>query len=260
MSNEEMVVAIQNGRAELMEQLWLQLRQLVGKIAANYITRNGCRGGVTFDDLVNTGYLALVDTIPRYDPAVASFSTYFAHYLTKHFHEASGRLRTDCTGNVHTGNALDYAASLNVPVGEDIDEERIDLVVDPRDEVAAVEDRVFFKQLRDTVAGILQDLPEDQASALRCRFWDRLTYAQTAEKMGVDFEAARGAEHKAIGQLRRSTYRKMLLPFYDFNYYACTGLGAFRNSGMSAQERYVVRKEHLADQYIRSAVRAQKPS
>lgn len=243
MSNEEMVAAIQAGDAALLEPLWNQVRRLVYMFAYRYYMTTQGRGGVTVEDLVQVGYLAMVDAIPRYDPAEAAFSTFLVQYLRKHFQEASGRLYQDKRGLLMPKDALNTSLSLNITVDDDEETELMEITADPATGWENVEDAIWREQLQGVVADVLQELPEEQTAVLRGRFWDQHTYEQIAGNMGSNLSTVIGTEHKALRVLRQSKHRKRLMPFYDFNYYSGTGLGAFKSSGASVQERYLIRQE-----------------
>lgn len=246
MSTEEMVAAIQNGDAGLLEQLWEKLQRLVHTFAYRYYTATQGRGGVTVEDLEQTGYLAMMDAIPRYNPGEAAFSTYLVQYLRKHFQEASGRLYQDKKGLLMPKDALNISLSLNMTVDDDEETELMEITEDPATGWDDVDEVIWREQLREVVADVLQELPEDQTAVVRCRFWDNLTYEETAGRLDRDAGSVRGSEQKAIRALRQSKHRKRLMPFYDFNYYSGTGLGAFKSSGASVQERYLIRQENTA--------------
>ena len=67
-----------------------------------------------------------------------------------------------------------------------------------------------------------------------------MTLESAAEIRGVSRERIRAMENKAIRQLRKPHIVNQLLPYYNFDFYGGTGLGAFRHSGMSIQERYLI--------------------
>ena len=119
MSNEEIVAAIRAGNTALLEPLWKQVRRLVYMFAYRHYMATQGRGGVTVEDLTQVGYLAMVDAIPRYDPAEAAFSTFLVQYLRKHFQEASGRLYQDKRGLLMPKDALNTSLSLNITVDDD---------------------------------------------------------------------------------------------------------------------------------------------
>ena len=56
-------------------------------------------------------------------------------------------------------------------------------------------------------------------------------------------EMVRKRERDALRRLRSPKTACRLRPFYDFDFYCGTGLGAFRHTGMSIQERYLVIEE-----------------
>ena len=243
MSNEEMVAAIQEGNTALLESLWNQMQRMVYTFACRHYTATQGRGGVTVEDLVQVGYLAMVDAVPRYDPAEAAFSTYLVQYLRKHFQEASGRLYQDKKGALKPKDALNTSLSLNITVDDDEETELMEITADHTAGLESTEEAIWREQLRGVVEEVLQELPEEQTEVLRHRFWNQQTYEQIAGNMGSNTSAVIGAEHKALRMLRQSRHRKRLMPFYDFNYYSGTGLGAFKSSGASVQERYLIRQE-----------------
>lgn len=243
MSTDEMVAAIQNGDLGLLEALWERLRRLVHTFAYRYYAATQGRGGVAVEDLEQTGYLAMMDAIPRYNSGEAAFSTYLVQYLRKYFQAASGRLYKTTSGQLMPKDALNVSVSLNMPIDDDEETELMEITADPATSWDDIEEVIWREQLRETVAAVLQELPEDQTAVMRCRFWDNLTYEETAGRLGRDTGSVRGAEQKAIRALRQSKNKKRLMPFYDFNYYSGTGLGAFKSSGASVQERYLIRQE-----------------
>lgn len=89
----------------------------------------------------------------------------------------------------------------------------------------------------------LAALPEQNADVLRLRYYQGLTLAETGERKGTTAERARQMENKAIRQLRKPSIACHLRPFYDFDFYCGTGLGAFQRAGMRIQERYLVIEE-----------------
>lgn len=243
MSNEEMVAAIQEGNTALLESLWNQMQRMVYTFAYRHYTATQGRGGVTVEDLVQVGYLAMMDAIGRYDPAEAAFSTFLVQYLRKHFQEASGRLYQDKRGVLMPKDTLNVSLSLNITVDDDEETELMEITADPTAGLESAEEAIWREQLRGAVAEVLQELPEEQSAVLRHRFWDQQTYEQIAGNMGSNTSAVIRTEHKALRVLRQPRHRKRLMPFYDFNYHSGTGLGVFRATGMSVQERYLVMEE-----------------
>ena len=245
MSSEEMVAAIQNGDTGLQERLWERVCKLVRVYAYRYYMATNGRGGVTIEDLEQTGYLAMVEAADRYDPGKAAFSTYLVQYLHKYFQEASGRLYQTTNGQLMPKDALDVSISLNMPLDDDEKAELMEIIADPTAILDNVEAKICNEQLQKAVEDALRELPEDQTSVMHCRFWENLTYEETAVRLGRGTGSVRAMEEKAIRTLRKPKSRERLMPFYDFSYYNNTGLGAYKSTGESVQERYLLQKERF---------------
>lgn len=247
MSNEELVAEIQAGAGERMGELWEQVKGLVAWKARHVMTGLedwGDPRGVELDDLVQSGYLALVKAVGSYEQKECAFSTWLLFYLKTAFAEATGR-RTEKSNM----EPLNQALSLDKPLGDEADGATFgDLVPDHKAAatLTAVEEMVWLEQLREAMEGVLAELPDELNTVLRQRYYAQQTLAGVAQRMGTTKERVRKLENQGIRALRHHTLAKRIRPFYDFDCYAGTGLSAFRNSGMSVQERYLIKQERSA--------------
>lgn len=240
MSNEELVVRIQAGAVELMGQLWEQVEGLVKWKSKRIMTvLEGCPGrGVEFEDLYQSGYLAMVAAVDTYDPAAGgAFSTWLMYHLQHAFAEAAG---------YHTKKSrqepLNNCISFDTPLTDDVDsDDLMDVIADPggQEEMLSVEENLYQKQLHDSLEAVLASISPQYSEILRQRYYQGLPLAEVGENLGTSYERARQIEIRAIRELRRPRYADRLLPFYDFDFYSGTSLGAFRYGGMSVQERYI---------------------
>lgn len=248
MSNEELVAAIQAGAAERMGELWERVARLVKWKARHIMTAlEGSSGrGVEFEDLCQSGYIALADAVESFDPAAgAVFSTWFMYHLKTAYATATG-YRTKSGQN----EPLDNALSLDKPLNDEPDCAAFgDLVPDAKAAATllGVEEQLWQKQLHEAMDAALAELPEDYADMIRLRHYQGMTCAEAGELRGMTSEHARQMENKAIRQLRKPNIARILRPFYDFDCYCGTGLGAFRSSGMSVQERYLIAAEERTE-------------
>lgn len=247
MSNEEMVIAIQAGNTTLLLPLWNQMQRLVHAFAYRHFTATQGRGGITVEDLVQIGYLAMMDAIPRYKQEEAAFSTFLVQYLRKHFQEASGRLYQNAKGKMMPKDALNISLSLNVTVDEDEETELMEITADPATDWENIEDAIWRDQLRQAMESALNELPEDQSAVLKCRYYAGKTLTATGQQLDMPAEEVRKREKRGLKALRQYKFAQKIRPFYDFDYYRGSGLGAFRSSGMSIQERYLIVKEEKAE-------------
>lgn len=236
MSNEELVLQIQKGDASKLEALWQAVKGLAAWRAKQMLTALEGTRGVVLDDFMQTGFLAMVDAVQTFDPdAGAMFSTWYGVHLRKCYVELMGfRTKTQRFDPIHE------ATSLDAPISEEDGDTWSEIVADPHGEngMMDAEERLWREQLRDTVAMVMQDLPAPQQEVLHRRYWLNQSYAEAGDG---NSSFARNEEAKAIRYLRKQS--KHLRPFVDFNFFTGTGLGVFRRTGMSAQERYLIRQE-----------------
>lgn len=244
LSNEELVAEIREGSPERMGELWEQVEGLVKWKAKRIMTSLELRGstcGVDFDDLVQCGYPAMVAAVESYSPDSGPFAAWLMYYLRTEFAEATG-YRTKRGRN----EPLNDAFSLDKPLGEDGDGGLFgDLVPDQRATATmeAIEEREYLKELCVAMAEALEDLPEDCGEILRLRYYNGLTQEATGAALSMDGGKVRRLEHGGLKKLRAPKWQTRLRPFYDFDYFSGTGLSAFRNSGMSVQEKFVIKKD-----------------
>lgn len=241
MSNEELVAEIQTGATERMGELWDQVVGLVKWKAIRTMRgleeRSGSYG-VDFDDLVQSGYPALVKAVETYTPGIGAFFTWFMFYLRNAFRRATG-YRTQRERN----EPLNTALSLDTPLSDDADSGSfLDVIADPTGQRwrESLEETVWRKQLQEAVETVMEKIPEGCREVLRLRYWEGLTLEEVGNLRGVTKERARQMENKAIRQLRQPRNACHLRPFYDFDFYCHTSLNAFNQSGMSIQERYLI--------------------
>lgn len=256
MSNEELAVQIRNGSPELMGELWEQVESLVKWKAKRIMTALELRGnmcGVEFDDLVQCGYPAMVAAVNTYDPESGSFPTWLMYHLQNEFAEATG-YRTKRGRN----EPLNDAFSLDKPLGEDGDGGLFgDLIPDQRAvaNMEAVENRQYREQLHKAMEKALKVIPEDYSEILRLRYYQGMTLEDAGELLGISGEQARQREWKGLRRLRNPSLAATLRSFYNFDFYCGTGLSAFRGSGLSVQERYLLKEE---EQQRKAEARKQK--
>lgn len=244
MSNEELVVVIQTGASEYMSELWEQVHGLILWKARHIMMALDLRGnlcGTELEDLIQSGYLALVKAVETYKPDDGAFSTWLIYHLKNTFAEVTG-YRTQRGQNDPINNSI----SLDKPIDDEQDGAAFgDFVSDPQaaDAIMSVEERLWQEQLHEALETALAELSQESADILRLRHYQGLTLAAAGEVCGTTAEQIRKTEEKAIRQLRKPKIARNLMPFYDFDFYCGTGLGAFRKTGASIQERYLMTED-----------------
>ena len=144
MSNEELAARIQAGEQELLPQLWAQVRRFVCKMAhRRYFATNGL-GGVELDDLIQSGFLAVVQAVEYFKPdGEYKFLTYLDVCLKNAFASAGGY-------RANKRDPLLDCISLDTPLGNDSDSDTLlDLQEDPANQIEDAERRIWLEQLRE---------------------------------------------------------------------------------------------------------------
>lgn len=170
MTNEEMAVAVKAGQADILT-LWAQVRRFAMKKALRMERAVGVRGGVTSEDLLQSGFLALMDTLERWDTESGyTFISYFSTCLKTAFSACCGMRSTK-----QDQDPLRGCVSLNRPaIPDDPNSETLgDLVPDPAAEFAIedIAERDRLDRLRAVIKDALAQLPEEQQAAIRDRYW-----------------------------------------------------------------------------------------
>ena len=242
LSIEELVAAIQAGDQSLMEALWEAVVNLVKWKAKRTMTSLELlsdSSSVEFEDLVQSGYFALVSALETYKPECGAFSSWLMYYLQTAFADAAG-YRTK------QGRIENTAISLNEPLDdEESQSRRVDFVADgtAQDAMESIEEQEYQKQLHEALEAALAEIPEKQGQVLRLRYFQKQTLGEAGESLGVSVERVRQMEQKGLRTLRQSKTAAHLIPFLEFDFYTGTGLGAFVHSGMSIQEKYLILEE-----------------
>ena len=249
MSNEELVAEIQASATERMGELWEQVKGLVAWKARHIMTALDLRGspcGVELEDLMQSGYIAMVEAVHYYNPeSGAAFSTCLINRLKTVFAEATG-YRTKRGQNEPLNNSF----SLDKTVDDESDGTPFgEFVPDPKAAATMlnIEEKLWREQLHEALEAALAALPEKYADVMRLRHYQGLTLADVGQIQRTTPERIRQMENKAIRQLRKLSIACHLRPFYDFDFYCGTGLGAFQHTGMSIQERYLVIEEEAQE-------------
>lgn len=242
MSNEELATAIQKGRTDLLPRLWQQVVGYVRKRAAETAAKLSPGYGVTVEDLTQSGYLALVAAVEKYEPERGVFLPWLDLHLRSGFAAAGGYRTT-------RRDPLNEARSLDGPLSSADGESEttfVDTLPDERDDYADADERIYNEQLHTALDRALDTLPDTQADVLRERYWSGAGLRTIAENHGISIEAVRQRERAGLSRLRTSSTRRSLEAFLDenTNFYTGTGAATFVRSG-SAVENSVLRREEL---------------
>lgn len=246
MSLEELALEIQAGDRDGILTLWDGVRRFAVKMARRWVAAAGDRNGVSVDDLLQESFLALLDALEgwRADDG-SSFIGWYGLRLKAAFTAACG-LRT----HRQAQEPLRNSTSLSVPIGDaESDLTLEDVVSDPRadQDFLDVETRLWREQLHTAMEKALAQLPADERTVIRARFYDGMTQADAGQAMGLSAQEARRLEGKALTSLRRPKISGDLRQFVEARtpFFMRVGVETFQRTGESAVERIVFLREQL---------------
>jgi len=245
MSNEELVAAIQAGE-DCMGELWLQIEKLVRWKAQRIANALKDWGRVELEDLIQSGYLAMVAAVNTYQPGSGTFANWLMYYLRTEFAKAAG-YRTDRKRN----DPLQHSVSLDAPLGGEDESRLMDMLADPSSAMENQEDALWLQQLHDALDMALDAIPPQCGEVVRARYFDGQSLDDVAQEKNLSAERVRQLEKKGIRLLQEPEHACHLRPFYEFDFYCGTGWQAFKNKGMSVQEQYLVIMEQREKRSIR---------
>lgn len=231
----ELVALIQQGRNDLLCDLWEELRGLVAWHAARYyfalVSVNGA-APVEVDDLVQTGFIAMVEALGVYDPARGPFKALFKFYIKKAFRTAIGRFR----------EPLNNYVSLDEPLTEDSEETRLDFIPDSRDYFGMIDETIFQEQLHKALEAALNAIPPKEAYALRAEYWRGLKQAETAMEMNCSSQYIARLRNDGLRHIRTGPAKAQLERFLDSEtpFFKSVSAERFNRTHTSAVEELVL--------------------
>lgn len=220
-TNEELVMLIQEGRTELLSELWDNtyklLRMLTGRLYKAYA---GCliAAGADLDDFIQESYFALLDAVKAYKPdSKFKFNTYLKLSIRNRLRNLIGR----------KNDAALRSVSLDEPIGdEDSDgDTRMDMI---RDEDVDVEGDVvekgYTEQLHDDIEECLDLLPQIDKDVIVARFYKGQSLKAFAEANSITVHEATVIFRASMIRLRGGKthmklrpYRTYIIARYAFN-------------------------------------------
>lgn len=243
MSNEEFAAAIKAGNTDLYSDLWNQVQRFViWKARQRYVLTNGV-GSVEVEDLVQSGFLALVSAVHYFDPASGvSFLTVLGNCLKTAFSTAGGYRTTK-------RNPLDKCSSLNTPLNDEEDGDTLlDMIEEPRDYIEELEEKIWRDDLRAVLEKEVSALPLEQMETIYKRFARGQTFRNIGISAGVPPDTVRRWEYNGLSRLRTGRQRAELEQFLDecTDFYTRVGVSAFQRTGESAVEKLAIKRETIA--------------
>lgn len=246
MTNEELVLLIQQGRSDLIGTLWDQVEKYVCLRAKKFYSNSAGLIRCEVDDLTQAGFIAMTEAVKEYDPERGKFTTFYTFYLkTAFFSTAFGRTErqrrdplffaTDIDGELYEegGITLEEVTPGNAP---DPEQCGVDTVYNT--ELSLVLDAVMSRNLTPREKDILQR-----------HFGQGQTIKACAKVYGMSPQAAANAKDAALRKMRRNN--RELRAFIDERtpYFLGIGAAQFNNNNYSPVEKLAEMREKFANMY-----------
>lgn len=229
---------VKAGEPGAVLKLWEAVRRFV-EMKARERTRAG--GRVSFDDLTQAGFLAVLDAADQYDPGRenASFLSLLCFTLRSRWAEEAGT-RTTRRDALQYADSTETAAYQDDPGGPTVGE----LLLDSGAALAfiGVEYADFLDYCRRLIGAALDTLPAEYAALLRLHYLKGRTLEEAAPLCGLSCKQAAGdTEYRALLRLERGPYRRELREcleaFEDFReYQTAVSCETWKRTGLSRTE------------------------
>lgn len=244
MTNEELVMLIKQGDDGYIPQLWEQVRRLIVQRADRFYRAFENKHGVELDDLIQSGYFAVLNAVKHYKPENGfMFTTYLGNTLKTAFAETMG-VRLAKTRN----DALAVARSLDEPLPgtEEITllDTLCDLLPDGSDVGTEIIQSIYTKELRAALDLALKELSPKDKTIVELYYYFGLSAIEIAKAQGNCTQNIYTHIDNALWMLRRGKYKALLASFLEReppDEYFGNGFSSWKNSRMSHVERFVIR-------------------
>ena len=218
------------------------VRRLVKLWAYRYNLFNN-QGSRLFDkdDLMQAGYLDLVDAVVAYhEGAEVEFTTYLRRYVQTHFAIVAGRRGTKKRQEI-------IAGSLDLPMADGEGDSLIQFIPDKTAEAdfEATEEDVYNGQLIVALDAAMEYIPQEKAEILRQIYYKNITCSEGAQFAGVAYSMYNKRIQDGLRAMRRGKARVILKPYEDdiiHTTYRGT-LKRVKHTWTSPTERAVLRME-----------------
>lgn len=246
MSNTELALQARADKAHLLA-LWQAVERLISSWAYQYIKTVETR---LYDanDLIQIGFIAMVDALQGFDPEQSEFNTYLRFHIRRRFAEVAGNRSTKTHPEVS-------ALSLDASLSEDGNTSRLDMLVD-QDAHFAFDDVIEREAARQDCAVLLEEIDKltyEQRRALMLSS-DGLKLPVIAKVMNIPYCEARKHRDNAVRRVRQSKAGRKVCKTRYQDYIRHIGLSEFNATWTSATEWAVLANEKH-EQYIAGEVK-----
>lgn len=201
MTNEELVHAYQNGDMKALEELIIQNKNIVYKLANKFYIEN--TNSIDKEDLQQEGFTGIIIAAKRYDfnnPKKCLFITYAAYWIYQKMHYFIIHKNTN------------DEISLNTPINsKDDDLTLIDSIKDDKNEYENVEERLYINQLHQELNDAMNKYDTlKEREVLKLHYgWDNnkaMSCADIGDMLNTTGQKVINIENRACRKIRDSVW------------------------------------------------------
>lgn len=211
MTIEECVIEIQNGKTELMPELWNRVRGLYWAKVREYYNRNKARCdrcGATAEDLMQQSFFAFLRSIEAYEPLCElSFSAYINYPFLTEMQELTcrrtGKQKADALNMCDSlDREIDNDDGSSSTIGEFVEDPEALYFIELIDDLSAGQMiRAEVDRLRDPLRIVITGF-----------FFDKKTLEQLGKLLGVSMQRAAQLKRDGLNELRK---RRVLVELWN---------------------------------------------
>lgn len=214
--------------------------KLAGYWSMRYSWAVRLRNDLDIEDLRQAAYLGILRANREYKKDMGGFVTVAGFYARNEIRELLG---------IRAGKLPPVMESLDERLNDETEETRLDLLEDesiPESDAALLEE-----ERRQAVRDAVNRLREDQRAVISSRFFEGLTYRETAEKMAIPEDKAVRLYNSAKMNLRRDHFLKVLAEVDKRTpFFLQVNPNRFNSTFTSAVEEIVFIRERLMNKVL----------
>lgn len=244
-NTDKIAVEAQKDTAKISE-LWNNIYKLIFMLAKrfhNYYFDRCKSCGVEKDDLIQSGYIAMLEALKYYTPGKGyKFTTYLNRCAQSVFYSMIGY-----GTKKQYSDPLNHYQSISTPLANETDSTLADIIPDTgaSEEMETVEKNIYNQQLKKDLDSARKTLTDKQNKIIELIYYKGTATAKIAERYDKNRWKIQQLERQALEKLRRNKklkeYREFILNNLSFK---GVGILSFKNNGFtSSVERTVMKLE-----------------
>lgn len=236
MTNEEIVILIQQGQKEYCTELWKRVSKLINMMIGKYAERRILPNDIDKEDLLQCGYFVMLAAVKAYD---RNKEYKFNSYLSFHVKNAVNTAINHGKRSISTVDIKEF--SYNKTVSGD-DGEETELLELMQDELTLYEyEHLEVSDIQKHVWEAVAELPERQGEVIRRYYLERESLKTIAEDKGVSVQNIQERKKQGIQMLRKSRDLRRFYKEYFSEPYINTPL--YFSYWRISPEKYAIEKD-----------------